>query len=145
MCRTEAEKKHACKEACQARARAPCLACGGKGLRVLLAYPRRVAPPRLGSPARALGLACPFSLSSYAPARALQVAFSAACDRAFPPTADGGTSNYKTCLQYMEQSCKDTCAQVSARPCRPPAFAERSGGYSEEGNPSRFFLGVAGG
>mmetsp|Transcript_61341 Transcript_61341/g.194221 ORF Transcript_61341/g.194221 Transcript_61341/m.194221 type:complete len:188 (-) Transcript_61341:50-613(-) len=42
---------------------------------------------------------------------ACQVAFSAACDRAYPPTADGGALNYKTCLQYLSRSCYETCAQ----------------------------------
>ena len=40
---------------------------------------------------------------------ACQVAFSSACDRAFPPTSENGPHNYKTCLQYLEASCKDTC------------------------------------
>jgi hypothetical protein len=40
---------------------------------------------------------------------ACQVAFSSACDRAFPPSSENGPHNYKTCLQYLEASCKDTC------------------------------------
>mmetsp|Transcript_17062 Transcript_17062/g.32653 ORF Transcript_17062/g.32653 Transcript_17062/m.32653 type:complete len:179 (+) Transcript_17062:270-806(+) len=40
---------------------------------------------------------------------ACQVAFSSACDRAFPVNADNGPQNYKICLQYLEASCKDTC------------------------------------
>lgn len=40
---------------------------------------------------------------------ACQVAFSSACDRAFPVNAENGPQNYKVCLQYLEASCKDTC------------------------------------
>ena len=40
---------------------------------------------------------------------ACQVAFSSACDRAFPPNSENGPQNYKICLQYLEASCKDTC------------------------------------
>mmetsp|Transcript_15100 Transcript_15100/g.20835 ORF Transcript_15100/g.20835 Transcript_15100/m.20835 type:complete len:183 (+) Transcript_15100:254-802(+) len=40
---------------------------------------------------------------------ACQVAFSSACDRAFPSNTDNGPQNYKTCLQFLEASCKDTC------------------------------------
>ena len=39
-----------------------------------------------------------------------QIAFSAACDRAYPPSAPGGPENYKLCLKYLSQSCNDTCA-----------------------------------
>ena len=42
---------------------------------------------------------------------ACQVAFGAACDRAFPPSAEGGAQNYKICLQYLGASCEDTCKQ----------------------------------
>lgn len=39
-----------------------------------------------------------------------QIAFSAACDRAYPPSAPGGPENYKLCLKYLSQSCDETCA-----------------------------------
>lgn len=39
-----------------------------------------------------------------------QIAFSAACDRAYPPSAPGGPENYKLCLKYLAQSCEETCA-----------------------------------
>ena len=41
---------------------------------------------------------------------ACQIAFSAACDRAYPPSAPGGPENYKLCLKYLTQSCDKTCA-----------------------------------
>ena len=43
--------------------------------------------------------------------QACQVAFSAACDRAFPPGLQGGDVNYKICLQYQSTSCDQTCVQ----------------------------------
>ena len=71
---------------------------------------------------------------------ACQVAFSTACDRAFPPSVEGGalcgrrggaaaarpgsdphavspagSDNYQTCLRYLDASCSDSCAAFSPR------------------------------
>mmetsp|Transcript_33915 Transcript_33915/g.83173 ORF Transcript_33915/g.83173 Transcript_33915/m.83173 type:complete len:181 (-) Transcript_33915:117-659(-) len=42
---------------------------------------------------------------------ACQMAFGAACDRAFPTNVEGGASNFKICLNYLAASCEDTCKQ----------------------------------
>lgn len=44
---------------------------------------------------------------------ACQVAFSSACDRAFPPSSANGPQNYTICLQYLDASCKETCQQYT--------------------------------
>ena len=40
---------------------------------------------------------------------ACQMAFSTACDRAFPASSEGGSVNVKICLGYLVTSCEDTC------------------------------------
>ena len=30
--------------------------------------------------------------------------------QAFPPTMEGGSSNYQVCLAFLDGSCEDTCA-----------------------------------
>ena len=44
---------------------------------------------------------------------ACQTAFSAACDRAFPPSSDNGQANFQSCLSHLETSMNDTCRQFS--------------------------------
>ena len=76
----------------------------------------RFAPPSYAKPlcllsaARCTGRCVRIeSEKKHACREACQGAFSSACDRAFPPTSENGPHNYKTCLQYLEASCKDTC------------------------------------
>ena len=42
---------------------------------------------------------------------ACQTAFGSACDRAFPASGEGGSTNFKICLSYMSASCEDTCGK----------------------------------
>ena len=48
---------------------------------------------------------------SHACGEACQVAFGAACDRAFPSGQDAGGENYKACLSQLAQSCANTCRE----------------------------------
>ena len=52
---------------------------------------------------------------------ACQLAFSTACDRAFPPSVEGGSANYAVCLQYLDTACEDACASFETAPRRPAA------------------------
>ena len=45
---------------------------------------------------------------------ACQTAFSTACDRAFPASGEGGSTNFKICLSYLQTSCEDTCKKFRA-------------------------------
>ena len=42
---------------------------------------------------------------------ACQIAFSAACDRAFPSTSARGEKSYQQCLSRMQDSCRATCKE----------------------------------
>mmetsp|Transcript_8719 Transcript_8719/g.32613 ORF Transcript_8719/g.32613 Transcript_8719/m.32613 type:complete len:205 (+) Transcript_8719:897-1511(+) len=42
---------------------------------------------------------------------ACQTSFGSACDRAFPASGEGGSTNFKICLSYMSASCEDTCGK----------------------------------
>ena len=48
---------------------------------------------------------------SHACREACQVAFGAACDRAFPSDQDPGGENYRACLGQLAKSCTDTCRE----------------------------------
>jgi hypothetical protein len=45
---------------------------------------------------------------------ACQTAFGSACDRAFPASGEGGSTNFKICLSYTSASCEDTCGKFQS-------------------------------
>jgi hypothetical protein len=45
---------------------------------------------------------------------ACQTAFGTACDRAFPVSGEGGSTNFKICLSYMASSCEETCRKFKS-------------------------------
>ena len=84
--RAAADKKYACREACQVAFSTAC---------------DRVRP----------NSARPVPSAALTPAPRMRLcAFAVAHHQAFPPTMEGGSSNYQVCLAFLDGSCEDTCA-----------------------------------